>query len=174
MKAMFLNARVAVHFASLMAEYPVGPAVIKINEAHRSKVGQIRLDGMSPADIRIECERIRANLAILPTLEAAALTAKYSASHKARGAAIMQLLQHFERIQSWHHACIDDLLIRHYTEEADRAPEQSFRAMAKIHGESKDRIARMARDMAFELERLENSALAKLAPVLKDKQVIEA
>lgn len=171
MKALFSNAAVAVHFANLMEYYPNSPAT-SFAERMGAKNGQINLAGMTPTDIRIECQRIRAAITQLPDIEQAALNARYRPNSNQRAFAIKTLCAYFGRLQSWESDAIEDLLCRHYTEEGDRFPWQSLRELGSKYGHGKDRMARIARDMAFELERLERSALAQLAPGLYAKEVI--
>lgn len=178
--SMFQNAGQAVHFSYMLDAYPVGPqstlaTAVKLTKQQFSRSG-IDFGGLGPADIRIECDRIRAIVRqSLPAIEAAALEARYSqipAEQEAAMEKVERFVTPFLRDVMTNGSIIHTLVRRHYVTGPGRGHEWSFRAIADSYKTGKTRIFKTAKEMEAHITRIEASAIERLRKLFDERGLI--
>lgn len=185
MSAIFRNVSQALHFAFVIEQYPPAGASnvrtvigilkkemgIRLDEADTTTM---RLEGLSPLEVRAQCADIRAQVRRqLDELHAQALEARFSEERDVKRFAIRCLAAHAAAQLVVSVDCALALCWRHYMPADRRDRDFTFRQIAEQYGISKDKAARAAGKLALILAELEADGMEQLAHDFEIAGVVE-
>lgn len=174
MSAIFRNVSQALYFSFVIQQYPangtgnmqsvIGILKKQMGVALNENNTTMRLDGLSPMEVRAQCADIRAQVRHkLDELHAQALEARFSEERDVKRYAIRCLAAHIAPQLVVSLDCALALCWRHYTLAERRDKDFTFRQIAQEYGISKDKAARAAAKLASTLAYLEADGMEQLA-----------
>ena len=167
--ATFRDTSQAVHFAYMIDAYPAGP-VSEVARAVPAPRSRVDFGGLSAAEVRVECQRIRQSVkSTLPPLELAAIEARFSPGLDGKLAGLWKIAAHLADKLEADPTIMESIALRHY-----QAQPWSMRELAAKHGVSKDRILRLVKRMEREVRAIESQAFAKLQKQFESNELVEA